>query len=253
MAWLDRDAARLHYTDSGTGLPVLLTHGFGASGEMWRPQIDVLGDRYRFITWDMRGHGRTQCPMDDAQFTHEHTMADLLALLDHLELEQAVIGGHSLGGYMSLAFHARHPTRVGALYAQACGPGYRNDEARARWNERARSRAERIAVRGFDGSARAPEVAISVAGTPAGLAAAARGILTQVDATVIDSLRSVAVPALIVVGSDDTPFVDATAYMESRIPGARRVVVSGAGHGVNVEAAEPVTAALGEFLAALTL
>ena len=95
------------------------------------------------------------------------------------------------------------------------------------------------------------EVGISVQGFAIGLALAARGILRQVDARVIDSLRNIAVPVLIIVGDADTNFLVGSKYMADRIPGAVHVAVSGAGHGVNVDQPEAVNHALDRFLAAL--
>ena len=57
MPYLERGDARLYYEDDGSGTPILLTHGFGASTGMWRGQVEAFQDRYRLIPWDMRGHG----------------------------------------------------------------------------------------------------------------------------------------------------------------------------------------------------
>ena len=84
-------------------------------------------------------------------------------------------------------------------------------------------------------------------GSAQGLAHAARGILSQVDASVIDSLPGIRVPALVIVGDGDAPYLDGSAYMGSRIPAATYVVVPGAGHGVNID--QP--AAANEAFAAL--
>jgi len=107
MAYLDRDGVRVHYEDSGGNggddrMPILLTHGFSASTGMWRGQVEALGGQYRLIRMDMRGHGETLCHMDDDLFSQHHVVEDMRALLDHLGIEKAVIGGHSLGGFMSL-------------------------------------------------------------------------------------------------------------------------------------------------------
>ena len=85
----------------------------------------------------------------------------------------------------------------------------------------------------------------------AGLALAARGMLTQRDAGVISSLPSVAVPSLVVVGADDTPFLAASDYMAAKIPGARKVVIPAAGHGVNLDQPQAFNTAVLEFLGSL--
>ncbi|MDA1099224.1 MAG: alpha/beta fold hydrolase [Proteobacteria bacterium] len=252
MPHLDRDGVRLYFEDSGgNGMPVLLTHGFGASTAMWRGQVEAFRDRYRFITWDMRGHGATECPDDRGLYSQRHTAEDMRALLDHLEVEDAVIAGHSLGGFMSLAFNVRYPERVRAMVLQGCGPGYRNDAARETWNQRAESRARALDDGGLAALGGNSEVTVSIQNSAAGLALAARGILSQVDARVIDSLSGIAVPVLIVVGDGDTPYLVGSDYMASHIPGAVYVLVADAGHGVNVDQPEVVNKALGDFLGAL--
>jgi pimeloyl-ACP methyl ester carboxylesterase len=252
MPYLDRDDVRLYFEDSGgDGMPILLSHGFGASTGMWRGQVEAFRDRYRLIPWDMRGHGATECPEDVSYFSHGHTAADMLALLDHLDLDKAVIAGHSLGGFMALDFNVRHPERVRAMVLQGCGPGYRSDEARATWNVRAESRARALDDGGLAGLGGSSEVGVSIQNTAAGLACAARGILSQVDASVIDSLPGIAVPVLIIVGDGDTNYLNGSDYMASRIPGAVNVRVADAGHGVNVDQRDVVDQALGDFLAAL--
>jgi pimeloyl-ACP methyl ester carboxylesterase len=123
MPYLTRGGVRLYYEDHGQGLPVLLSHGFGASTGMWRGQVEALQHSYRLIPWDMRGHGESDSPEAQALYSHQHTVEDMRALLDHLHIEQTVMAGHSLGGFMSLAFHVAYPQRVQALILQGCGPG----------------------------------------------------------------------------------------------------------------------------------
>lgn len=248
MPFLDRGDVRLRYEDDGEGPALLLSHGYGASAEMWQGQVDAFKDRYRIIRWDMRGHGKTECPDDLSLFSQTHTVEDMAALLDHLAVERAVIGGHSLGGYMSMAFNVDHAERVSALYLQACGPGFRNDESRAKWNAYAESRGQALDENGLEALQGQIETKFSIQRSARDLANAARGILPQFDARAIDSLPGIKVPVLIVVGGDDTRFLAGCEYMESRIPGAKRIVVPGAGHGVNIQEPEAVNEALAAFL-----
>ena len=109
MPYLERDGVRLYYEDRGAGPAVLLTHGYTATLRMWDPQVAALADRYRMICWDMRGHGASDSPDDPTAYSHEATVADMAALLDACGVERPVIGGRSLGGFMSLVFHLAHP------------------------------------------------------------------------------------------------------------------------------------------------
>lgn len=248
MPFLYRGDVRLRYEDDGNGPPILLSHGYGASAEMWQGQVDALKENYRMVRWDMRGHGKTECPDDLALYSQALAVEDMAALLDHLAIERAVIGGHSLGGYLSMAFNVVHPDRVRALYLQACGPGFRNKESRAKWNAYAESRAQELEEGGLEALQGQIETKLSIQRSARDLANAARGILSQFDARAIDSLPGIEVPVLIVVGGDDTRFLAGCEYMESRIPNATHLVVPGTGHGVNIQEPETVNETLEAFL-----
>lgn len=251
MAKLDRDGVAIHYEAEGQGLPVLLTHGYGATGRMWKPQIEAFKDRCRIITWDLRGHGESDSPEDPALYTHELAIEDMRAILDAEGIDRAVIGGHSLGGFLSLRFNVGCPERVHALYLQGCGPGYRKAEGRDAWNQTAESRARRFEELGLEALSGASEVRRTEHRSAIGLALAARGILSQRDAQVIDSLPEIKVPTLILVGEDDRAFLGSSDYMASKIQGARKFVIAGAGHGCNLDQPERVNELLGEFLSEL--
>ncbi|HEY8491149.1 MAG TPA: alpha/beta fold hydrolase [Dehalococcoidia bacterium] len=240
----------IHYEDRGQGPPVLLTHGYGATGAMWRPQVDALTDRYRLITWDMRGHGGTESPEDPAAYSEALTVEDMRALLLHLGVRRAVVGGLSLGGYMSLAFWLAHPEMVRALVLCDTGPGYRNPAGREQWNQMAERRAvalEEGGVRALGSSTEVTETA-RLHRSAQGLAHAARGMLKQFDSRVIEALPRIDVPVLILVGERDQPFLAPSDYMERAIPGARKVVVPAAGHAANLDNPEAFNAALLAFL-----
>jgi pimeloyl-ACP methyl ester carboxylesterase len=244
----------LYYEDNGSGFPVLMSHGYGSTSAMWQGQIAPLTERYRLITWDMRGHGATDSPEDAAAYSEALTVDDIAALLRHLGIEQAVIGGLSLGGYMSLAFNLAYPEMVKALILCDTGPGYRNPKSREGWNETSFKRAERFESEGLDALGRSPEVEAvrSRHRSAAGLAKAARGMLAQFDARVIESLDSISVPTLIIVGANDTPFLNGTDYMASKIPGSRKVVIADAGHASNIDQPQAFNSAVLEFLDEVT-
>jgi len=249
MSTLERGDATLYYESVGEGPPVLLTHGFAATGRMWEGQARQFAGTHRVITWDLRGHGRSESPADATTYSEEATVADMAGLLDALGHERAVIGGLSLGGYMSLAFHLAHPERVRALVLIDTGPGYRSDAPRDAWNVGARKLGDRLERRGLDLlSTLSSEMNPSEHSSAAGLAGAARGMLTQRDSRVIESLPSIAVPTLVIVGEKDRQYLDATDYMANKIPGARKVVIADAGHAVNLHQPERFNEVLGEFL-----
>lgn len=251
MATARINGIEMHFEVSGRGPAVLLSHGYSSTGAAWEGQHRAVAGRYRLITWDMRGHGRTESPVDPAQYSAELTVADMRGLLRHLGVARAVIGGLSLGGTMSLAFHRQHPGMVRALVICSSGPGYRSPEGRAEWNQRAHARAADLEARGLaalePGSA-AHEEARRHHRSAQGLAHAARGMLAQRDASIIDSLPDIRVPTLIVVGDLDTPFLAPSEYMAKKIPGARLEVIREAGHLANLDRPDEFNRVLLDFL-----
>ena len=251
MATLTRNGVDLHYVAEGSGPAILLTHGFGASSRMWEGQVAALRDRYRVIAWDMRGHGDSDSPEDPAVYSEPETVADMAAILDACGEESAIVGGLSLGGYMSLAFNLAHADRTNALMLFDTGPGYNNPKGREGWNQFAIRRAEAFEERGLDSLGDSAEVKAARHRSAEGLAKAARGMLTQRDASVIQSLTTVDKPTLVVTGANDQNFLAAHGYMSENIPGAMNFMIADAGHAANIDNPADFNAAVETFLASL--
>lgn len=227
--------------------PLLMVHGHPFDRSMWTPQLGAMHGSHRVIAPDLRGYGATtvvpgSTPLD--------TFArDLDRLLDHLGMPEAVLCGLSMGGQIVLEFHRLFPERVAGLvladtFAQAETP-------EGRWARR--QQADVLLREGMAGYAREaigsmvapatltdlPDVAAQVtrmmrAAPPQGAAAALRGRAERPDYT--PTLARIAVPTLVVVGSEDafTPVSDAR-YLHERIRGSDLAVVQGAGHLPNLE------------------
>jgi pimeloyl-ACP methyl ester carboxylesterase len=252
MARTRLNGIEIDYEVSGSGPTLLLSHGYGSTRHMWDDQHRAFADRWRVVSWDMRGHGQTDSPDDPKQYSAALTVADMRALLQHVGAERAIIGGLSLGGYVSLAFALAHPEMTQALVICDSGPGYRNPEARAQWNQRAQERAAGLEAKGLDALARrSRETQQAVHRSAQGLARAARGMLAQEGSLVIDGLASIRVPTLVIVGDQDQPFVAPSEYMAKKIAGARLAVIPGAGHSSNLDQPEIFNRVLREFLASL--
>jgi pimeloyl-ACP methyl ester carboxylesterase len=251
MPVLARPCGDISYHVDGTGRPVLLSHGYGATSAMFSPNVPALARDNRVVTWDLRGHGASESPADPACYRADSAIADMAALLDELGIDRAVLGGHSLGGYLSLSFALAYPDRVTGLVLIGTGPGFRNDEARDAWNRRAEATAARLEGEGVAALGSGAELHAGGHEDVAGLILAARGTLTQRDAHVINGLAGIDSPALVVVGADDTNFLAAADYMTAKIPSARKVVISGAGHAPNIDKPAEFNEAVSEFLAGI--
>ncbi|HUA33034.1 MAG TPA: alpha/beta fold hydrolase [Candidatus Binataceae bacterium] len=252
MAYLDRDGVRIYYEERGSGPAVLLSHGYSASARMWEGQLSALSDRFHIIAWDMRGHDRSDSPADPAAYSHEATVADMAAILNACGAQHAVIGGLSLGGFMSLAFHLAHPERSAALMLFDTGPGYKKDGPRNEWNAMAGTLARTLETKGLEGAMGGSEARLAHHRSAQGLAHAARGMLAQKDGRVIEGLPEIKVPTLVLVGANDKQFLPSADYMAAKIPGAEKVVLADAGHAANIDQPEAFNAAVRAFLDRVT-
>ena len=252
------------YDDAGSGQPVILLHGYPFNRSMWREQVEFLSESYRVITPDLRGLGETTMS-DDAAATMDEMARDVAALLDELEIRRAVVGGLSMGGYVTLSFYRRFPLSVRALVLADTRPQADTDEARRNRIEQAqtilRDGMESIAD-GFLTKVLAPatlaeqpdavaRVRLMIKSTnPQGAAAALKGMAARSDQT--DFLAGILAPALIIVGSLDklTPPQDAE-LMRREIRGSRLEVIDGAAHISNIERPAEFNRALADFLQTL--
>ncbi len=248
MPHFERNGVRIHYEARGAGPAILLSHGFGATLRMFDPQADALARRYRVIAWDMRGHGETGSPEDPAAYSQDATVEDMAALLRHLGVDRAILGGMSLGGTMSLAFCHRYPERVRALILIDTGPGFKSEAPRERWNDYAEGVAKALEQEGVSALLQSTEVADSKHRSASGLAMAARGMMKQWGTRLYESLPGIEVPTLILVGANDGAFLAAADVMARKIPGAVKQVIPDAGHAANMDQPEIVNDAILTFL-----
>jgi len=254
MATINNQGVNIYYEhhEHDTSLPtVLLSHGYSATSAMWQGQAQALGSIANVITWDMRGHGQSDSPEDQSLYSEAWTVSDMAFILKTFRLGHAIIGGLSLGGYMSLAFHYAYPEQCDALMLFDTGPGYKNDQARAGWNKMAEERAKQLEKEGLAALGTDAEIRISQHRSAAGLAKAARGMLVQADDRIIQSLPGIQVPTMVLVGDQDKPFLGPSNYMAGKINGAKEVVLENAGHAANVDQPAAFNQAVIEFVSSL--
>ncbi|HVO32890.1 MAG TPA: alpha/beta fold hydrolase [Elusimicrobiota bacterium] len=239
----------LFYEEAGLrdGEPIVFVHGFPFTSRTWTPQVQALKGRYRIITFDNRGHGRSQT--GDGQYPFEFFVDDLIQMLHHLQLSRIAICGLSMGGYIILRALERDASRFRA--AVLC-----DTRSEADSNETKLKRAEGVRIikeeglsayaKGFvkgvisshNQSAR-PELVrtvtdIILSNSAPGIAAALLAMAGRTDTTA--SLSRIRIPVMILVGADDaaTP-VQAARSMHDRIPGSRLAIIPDAGHLSNLE------------------
>ncbi|MFD3661561.1 alpha/beta fold hydrolase [Streptomyces sp. NPDC058659] len=249
------------YEDRGSGPALLLVHGHPFDHTMWLPQLDRFSRTHRVIAPDLRGYGLTPLAADPHSTDLGVFAEDLVDLLDHLEIEECVVVGLSMGGQIAMELHRRHPERVRGLVLADTFPAAETEEGKAARN----AMADRLldeGMRGYAGEVldrmvapynthAAPHVhRMMCATSPVGAAAALRGRAERPDYR--ESLTTVAVPALVVVGRDDTytPVADAE-EMHALLPHSTLAVIDRAAHLPNLERPEEFDSVLDSYLRSL--
>ena len=252
-----RQGISLEYDDIGNGVPLLLVHGFPLDRTLWRSQIAELSQVYRVIAPDLRGFGHSS-DTDGEAVTMDQYAEDLKALLDSLNVKEAVVGGISMGGYITMAFVAHYADRVKGLIlantralpdtAEAkqarlanaqkiheSGPSFLVDSMAPKMLEPFAKSELAITVRSIMSRQRAP-----------GMMSALRGMAVRPDRTTL--LRFTTAPTLVITGSADAliPPADSEA-MHAVMPNSRFVSIPDAGHLSNVDKADAFNSALREF------
>ena len=265
------DGARLCFRDSGAGLPVVFLHPTPLDGEYWRPLIeDLVG--VRAIAPDLRGHGASEpgsglpsggfdLVPDAPVLTMAQYATDTLALLDHLDLKDAIFAGCSIGGYILLELWRRAPHRMRGLAFVCSKPQPDNDAARAKRAASVRTVRQEGTASLFDGMVQAltgqsarerrPQIAAEVRAlmkvTAEAKVAVLAGLATRPDS--VPTVATIDVPVLAIAGGEDTAVsaVEMAAFQAA--PGSCEFhLLPDAGHFAAYEQPQKVAALLAEWL-----
>jgi len=204
---------------AGSVPPIVLVHGFADTAATWDPLFPLLDRATEVHRWDLPGHG-SRIDADEEQLSRDAAVAELAHRVAALGAPVQLVG-HSLGGYLAMTLAIRHPDLLRSLCLISSGPGFRDAEARAKWNRY----MDRIAER-------------------AGMATSAAGLGHQPDSYVMDHLREISCPLLQVLGAEDTRYAAGAAYLLRVFPDSRLVTIPGAGHHPQVTHPALVAAAL---------
>jgi pimeloyl-ACP methyl ester carboxylesterase len=256
----------INYLVQGEGYPLVLAHGYTASLEMWENQVEALSRKYKVVVYDSRGHGESDAPADAAQYSMDHYLEDQRALMEHLGIEEAYVGGLSMGGMIAMRFALRYPQMIRALLlcdtaAALTGP-VSEDWERAPADTVARVRADGVAAvmaqlnhawaqAGY-GPQGPPPPAVQrhverlARMTPDGFLGAGKAVREQ--RSVLDRLGEIKAPTLILVGDKDLLLAPSRA-MQERLPGCQFVLIGDSYHGTCLWQPEAFTTAVLDFLA----
>jgi 3-oxoadipate enol-lactonase len=253
MSFVDLPAARVYYEDVGSGPAVVFSHGLLMDHEMFSPQVEALRSDYRCITWDERGHGATT---SDRSFTYWDLAADLVGLLDHLSVNEAVAVGMSQGGFLLLRAALERPERVSGLVFIDSQAGPEDpDEVEVykalvdAWlQEPTRALADAVADVILGSADREPWIRKWLAFPPNAIVEPFECLVGRED--LHDRLAEIACPALVIHGTDDAAIsMDKAESLCAGLPRCKGVVrIEGGSHASNLTHPDEVNAALRDFL-----
>ncbi|MBC5804716.1 MAG: hypothetical protein DLM53_05800 [Candidatus Eremiobacter antarcticus] len=253
------NGTQLYYEEAGEGTSVVFIHGLGLDRRMWDEQFQEFAGRYRVIRYDVRGFGKSDVP-SDSPFRH---VDDLRALLDYLAAPKSHIIGFSMGGIVALHHALLHPdATLSLVLADSALDGH---PWSAEWDESVDAVWEHAAKAGakagndkwlehdlFGPAREQPHVKAKLAqivGESSGWNWVNESPVQGIDPRSIDRLHDISAPTIVIVGERDlADFRTIATTLTQAIPGARKVVIEGAGHMSNIEKAPEFNSIVSSFL-----
>jgi len=266
------DGVRLYYEEAGSGQPIVFVHEFAGDHRSWEPQMRFFSRHFHCVSFAARGYPPSDVPPAD-QYSQARARDDIIAILDHLQFDRAHVVGLSMGGFATLHVGIGYPRRARSLVVAGCGYGAEPDQ-KAKFIAECEGAAAAIER---DGMAKAAEkyaigptrvqfqtkdprgwaefAAQLREHSTEGSARTMRGVQMRRPSLweLIDDMRRIEVPTLIVTGDEDEPCLEPALLMKRNIPTAGLVVLPRAGHTLNLEDQDAFNRAVLEFISAVEL
>ena len=263
------DGVQLHYEESGEGQTIVFVHEFAGDHRSWEAQMRYFSRRYRCVAYSARGYTPSDIPSKGTMYSQDIARDDILAILDHLDVEKAHIVGLSMGGFATLHFGIHYSERAHSLVVAGCGYGAEPDR-RTQFREETEKVAEMI--QSSTGDAFAEQYAQGPTRVQFqnkdprgwadfrdqlaehsldGAAFTMRGVQSQ-RPSLFDleaDLRQITVPMLVLTGDEDEPCLIPNIYLKRTVPSAALQILPNTGHTINIEEPAAFNAAVSDFLA----
>ena len=253
MSLMAVNGVRLNVELVGSGMPLVLLHGFTGSNATWKAHESALAG-FQLIEMEMLGHGQSEAPDEPGRYDLTFCAQDITAVLDQLGIERAAVLGYSMGGRAALHFAIHQPQRVSALILESATPGLKEAAERAARVEADNTLADFIENKGlaafverweslpmWHSQQNLPETVREalhqqrLQNRPTGLANSLRGLGTGVQAPLWDRLPEITVPTLLIAGALDIKFSAIAREMHPAISNSQLAIIEGAGHAVHLE------------------
>ena len=263
------DGVQLHYEESGEGQTIVFVHEFAGDHRSWEAQMRYFSRRYRCVAYSARGYTPSDIPSKGSMYSQDIARDDILAILDHLDVEKGHIVGLSMGGFATLHFGIHYSERAHSLVVAGCGYGAEPDR-RTQFREETEKAAEMI--ESSTGDAFAEQYAQGPTRVQFqnkdprgwadfrdqlaehsldGAAFTMRGVQSQ-RPSLFDleaDLREITVPMLVLTGDEDEPCLIPNIYLKRTVPSAALQILPNTGHTINIEEPAAFNAAVSDFLA----
>lgn len=240
-----------HVETHSSGEPLVLLHGFSGRSQNWGAHLPVLASHFTVIRIDLLGHGRTESPADPTRYAVESAAADLIAILNALNLPSVYMLGYSMGGRLALYTALKYPQRINHLVLESASPGLKTDAERAARIAQDEALAARIETEGIEAFAdywtdlplfatQSPEVRQRLHhqrlyNNPLGLANSLRGMGTGAQPSLWNALPALEIDTLLLCGTLDAKFSAINTEMHTLIPRSTLVTIPGAGHTIHAD------------------
>ena len=263
------DGVQLHYEESGEGQTLIFVHEFAGDHRSWEAQMRYFSRRYHCVAYSARGYTPSDIPSKGSMYSQDIARDDILAILDHLNVEKGHIVGLSMGGFATLHFGIHYSERAHSLVVAGCGYGAEPDR-RTQFREETEKAAAMI--ESSTGDAFAEQYAQGPTRVQFqnkdprgwadfrdqlaehsldGAAFTMRGVQSQ-RPSLFDleaDLREITVPMLVLTGDEDEPCLIPNIYLKRTVPSAALQILPNTGHTINIEEPAAFNAAVSDFLA----
>jgi pimeloyl-ACP methyl ester carboxylesterase len=262
------DGIRIYYEETGSGKGVVFVHEFSGDYRSWELQMRYFGQLYHTIAFNARGYPPSDVPEESSKYSQNRAADDIVDILNHLCIERAHIVGLSMGGYATLHFGFRHPTRAISLTVAGCGHGadpsqrevfqaeaekvaaVLKSEGMTAYVEKFTTGPTRVQLWNKDPRGFAEFKRLLQEHSPLGMANTQLGCLRERPSLydLVDEMKALTVPTLILAGDEDWPCVTAGVMMKRQISTAALAVMPNCGHRINLEETGKFNAIVGDFL-----